>query len=273
MTAYEDRPGVNRGDQEAGRPTDRVPPGSDIAREAAAPFQVMPPLSVEEYEALRDDIAAHGVRVPIDIDQYGRILDGHHRAQVCAELGTIVPTRVVIFADETAAREHAYATNTARRHLSRELRRAVVTRSLLADPGLSDRAHANRCGVSPTTVGTVRAVLVESGQVSNLDSRTGADGRERPATQTSARAKAERNVELIRDYRDHLMQGVARVMADVIAAGEDPQGVAACVRAELDQWCAELEPWPFDERPSHEDLLRSWVEGAIEAVLAESVPA
>ncbi len=164
-----------------------VTPTTDNA-EQARPFQVMPALSDDEYAALRDDIAANGVRVPIDVDQRGRILDGHHRAQVCAELGIDVPTRVVEVADDAAARAHAYTVNTARRHLTRDQRRQTVVRSLLADPGLSDRQHATRCGVSPTTVGAIRAELVAGGQLSNLDSRTGADRRSRGAFRRTWRA-------------------------------------------------------------------------------------
>jgi len=32
-----------------------------------------------EFEALKADIAERGVVVPIDIDEDGEILDGHHR--------------------------------------------------------------------------------------------------------------------------------------------------------------------------------------------------
>lgn len=57
-------------------------------------FQVMPALSEEEYAALGDDIARHGVMVPIVVDQHGRILDGHHRDQIATELGIDAPREV-----------------------------------------------------------------------------------------------------------------------------------------------------------------------------------
>ena len=50
-------------------------------------YQVMPPLSAEEYNELKNDIAARGVMVPIEYDEHGNVLDGHHRLQICAELG------------------------------------------------------------------------------------------------------------------------------------------------------------------------------------------
>lgn len=41
-------------------------------------YQLMPPLSGDEYAALRADVAEHGIRVPIDVDEHDVILDGHH---------------------------------------------------------------------------------------------------------------------------------------------------------------------------------------------------
>ncbi len=53
---------------------------------SAPVFQVMPALTAEEREALREDIAERGVIVPVVQDQHGRILDGHHRSEIAAEL-------------------------------------------------------------------------------------------------------------------------------------------------------------------------------------------
>jgi ParB-like chromosome segregation protein Spo0J len=80
-------------------------------------FQVMPPLSADEYEALKADIKAHGVRVPVDVDENDRILDGHHRVRVCDELGIDYPTRRVTGLSEDAKRDHAFIVNMCRRHL------------------------------------------------------------------------------------------------------------------------------------------------------------
>src|SRR5271169_4310844 len=50
-------------------------------------YQVMPALPAEDYEALKADIAARGVMVAIELDEYGNILDGYNRIKVCRELG------------------------------------------------------------------------------------------------------------------------------------------------------------------------------------------
>ena len=39
-------------------------------------YQVMPDLSLEERAALKADIAANGVRIPIEVDEEGNIIDG-----------------------------------------------------------------------------------------------------------------------------------------------------------------------------------------------------
>ncbi|MDP4014940.1 MAG: ParB N-terminal domain-containing protein [Candidatus Nanopelagicales bacterium] len=153
--------------------------GSDTESTQSEPFQCMPALTSEEYAALKADIAANGVRVPIEVDPWGRILDGHHRAQACRDLGIEPPRRTIQVTSDEAARSHALSVNNTGRQLSREQRRGIVAGSLTADPHLSDREHARRCGVSPSTVSTVRAGLIESGQLSKLDSRLGKDGRTR----------------------------------------------------------------------------------------------
>jgi len=152
-------------------------------------YQVMPPLTADEYADLRADIAANGVRVPIDVTEDGEILDGHHRFEIAQELNVYCPTRVIAGLSEDEKVAHAYSVNLARRQLSREAKRALVAASLARDPGLSDRQHAERTGVSPTTAGAVRGEMEDSGQLSKLDSRTSADGRQRPAQQPTRPAE------------------------------------------------------------------------------------
>ena len=50
-------------------------------------YQVMPSMPPEQFEALKQDIAERGVLVPIDVDEHGYILDGHHRYRACTEHG------------------------------------------------------------------------------------------------------------------------------------------------------------------------------------------
>ena len=48
---------------------------------------LVPPLSVEEYESLKQSINQNGLWVPIVVNSHGIILDGHHRFKACQELG------------------------------------------------------------------------------------------------------------------------------------------------------------------------------------------
>ena len=82
--------------------------------------------------------------------------------------------------DEAGKRTHARKLNMARRHLNQEQRRSLVQAELKDRPQVSDRTIARELGVSPTTVGTARNDLVEKGELSKLDTSTGADGKAYP---------------------------------------------------------------------------------------------
>jgi N6-adenosine-specific RNA methylase IME4/ParB-like chromosome segregation protein Spo0J len=89
-------------------------------------YQVMPPLSDKEYQELKDDIAARGVMVPIEYDDLGNILDGHHRVKACQELGiTVWPRLIRQGMTDDQKRSHALMLNLARRHLTNEQRKPL----------------------------------------------------------------------------------------------------------------------------------------------------
>lgn len=48
--------------------------------------QILPLMAKDEFEDLKNDIAQHGLREPIWIDQSGAIIDGRHRYRACIEL-------------------------------------------------------------------------------------------------------------------------------------------------------------------------------------------
>ena len=144
-------------------------------------YQVMPSLSAEEYAELKEDIRQRGVMVPIEYDENGNVLDGHHRLQICAELGiTDFPKVIRAGMTEEQKRTHARKLNMARRHLNREQKQELIREQLRETPEKSDRQMAGSLNVSPTTVGTIRRQMEDEGQLSKLDSSIGADGKERP---------------------------------------------------------------------------------------------
>jgi ParB-like chromosome segregation protein Spo0J len=161
-----------------------------MANERAAPapaspvsYQVMPALSDDDYAALKADIEARGVMVPVEYDEHGTVLDGHHRVKACHELGIEQWPRLVRrgLTDE-GKRAHARALNLARRHLTQAQRRDLVAGQLRETPQLSDRQIAAMLGVSPSTVGPIRSDLEARGDVSRLDTRNDSKGRKQPAT-------------------------------------------------------------------------------------------
>lgn len=146
-------------------------------------YQVMPPLTAEEYSELKSDIAQRGVMVPIEYDEHGNVLDGHHRLQICAELGiNDFPKVIRAGMTEAEKRTHARKLNMARRQLNREQIAAITKQQIQETPELSDRQIARDLGglVSNPTVSKYRKELEESGQVLNFNTSTGADGKQYP---------------------------------------------------------------------------------------------
>jgi ParB-like chromosome segregation protein Spo0J len=145
-------------------------------------FQLLPPLSEDDREALKADIAARGVQVAVEYDQDGEIIDGHHRVAICQELGiTVFPKSVRVYADDTARRMQARRLNIARRHLNSEARRVLIRDELFENADRSDREIARGLGVSDHTVAEVRAELVAGAQIAHQQTRKDAKGVAQPA--------------------------------------------------------------------------------------------
>lgn len=123
---------------------------AEIASASPTPYQLLPRLTDEEFSALKADIEANGIRVPIDVDETGTVIDGHHRAWIAADLGIDCPRRVVSGLSDEKKRAHAIAANVYRRNLSRDQRQLTVRR--LRDLGMSTRQIADVAQVSHMTV-------------------------------------------------------------------------------------------------------------------------
>lgn len=144
----------------------------------------MPPLSSDEYEELKADIQARGVLVPVEYDEHGSILDGHHRVQICEELGITEWPRVVrLGLSEAGKLTHARQLNLARRHLDRQQKRELIAQQLRETPQLSNRQIARDLGCDDKTVATVREEMVSGAEIPHLETRVGSDGKEYPNSQ------------------------------------------------------------------------------------------
>ena len=144
-------------------------------------YQFLPRLSDDEYTSLEKSIREHGIQVPIVVDENGSVIDGHHRKEIADRLGVPCPRNTARDLDETGKRTLACSLNLDRRHLNREQKREVIAKSLMADPQLSNRQHAERVGASHPTVAAIRADLEDSGDVEKLSTVTDSLGRRQPA--------------------------------------------------------------------------------------------
>jgi len=99
-----------------------------LAIRTSPALALLPPLSAEEFAALREDIAKRGVAVPLEVDgATGLVVDGAHRLRAAKEVGLeTVPIRARYFASEDERVEHCLAVNLLRRHVSPSQRRELV---------------------------------------------------------------------------------------------------------------------------------------------------
>jgi hypothetical protein len=140
------------------------------------PYQLLPRLTDDEYQSLKADIAENGIRVPIDVDEDGLILDGHHRAWITADLGVDCPRRTLTGLTDEGKRAHAVAVNVHRRSLNREQRRELVAR--LRSDGMSLRAISAAAGISPATAMRDTRVSDETpAEITGLDGKSYAASR------------------------------------------------------------------------------------------------
>ena len=96
---------------------------------------IFPPMSDEEFDRLRDDIAKHGQRQPILLFD-GQILDGRHRHDACLLL-KIEPKFETFTGTFDEAESLVLSLNLARRHLDSSQRGMVATRLAKLERGSS----------------------------------------------------------------------------------------------------------------------------------------
>jgi ParB-like chromosome segregation protein Spo0J len=193
-------------------------------------YQVLPPLSDDEYAALKDDIRQNGVQIPVVEDEEGSLIDGVHRVRACEELrteGVDVPAypRVVLRGlTEAQKRSRARRLNLNRRHLDRAGKRRLIADQLRECPHWANNRVAKELAVSPHTVGIVRMELEETLQIAKFEELEGADGVRRPRAYRSPEEKARvrESWERLRRREDRM-----RLRKDLVRDREgDDEGLA-----------------------------------------------
>ena len=155
----------------------------------ATPFKdVLPPLSSEEYRALSASIAKDGVRVPIDVDEVGNILDGHHRHSI--DPGC--PRRVVRGLTEAEKLARVLTSNLHRRNFSPDQKAELRKRQI----GVAQALRAE--GKAQTEIGKV--LEVDQGTVSrwlghNMQAHNVSDKDRRVKVQHEDREDALRRID------------------------------------------------------------------------------
>ncbi|WP_421424108.1 MT-A70 family methyltransferase [Agrobacterium rosae] len=176
------RPGENaHGLIERAQSEGKLPEENNARIVVSGPYQLLPPLSDDDFRSLYDDIATHGVKVPVEYDDAGEILDGHHRVAICKMLGiTDWPRFVRKGLSEDGKRSFARSLNFARRHLSGAQRQEIIQAHLKDAPTASNRAIAKQLGVDHKTVSAARRRLVDGGEIPHHETIVGRDGVAQP---------------------------------------------------------------------------------------------
>jgi hypothetical protein len=133
-------------------------------------YQFFQPLNPQEREALKRDIEARGIQVPLELDNAGAILDGHHRWEIAQELGlpeaqipTVVRTELATEDDKIT---HVLKVNLLRRKSVSPLTQAKCILALKEARGIETTTNHN--GNTPGA-DTVSALWKELG----LNERSG----------------------------------------------------------------------------------------------------
>jgi N6-adenosine-specific RNA methylase IME4 len=149
---------------------------------ADGPYQLLPPLTRSEFEALEADILANGVLVPVEYDEDGAILDGHHRVAICEKHGIKDWPRFVRKGlSEDRKRSLARSLNCNRRHLSISQKREIIEAQLRETPAASSRKIAEQLNVDHKTVSAARKRLSDGGEIPHQTQIVGRDGVAQPA--------------------------------------------------------------------------------------------
>jgi transcriptional regulator with XRE-family HTH domain len=145
-------------------------------------YQLLPPLSPEEYAALKADIEARGVLVPVEYDEDGNILDGFHRVQICQELGRDWPRAICQGLTEDQKLERALQLNLARRHLSKEHKQQLAIQ--LRQQGWTQARIADALLVSQGTVSMWLNEFINIDKLASPERIHGKDGKRYPGRKT-----------------------------------------------------------------------------------------
>ena len=223
--------------------------------------KAFPAMTEAEYTALLENIREHGQRHPI-ITYQGQILDGHHRARACAELGKEPYLKEYGGNDPVG---YVLSSNLHRRHLSASQRAgAIVACNEWRNEG---RAQLGNVAQLPPTA----AQMAETAQVSERTIKDAKTAHKAGFEETVRDGKA--TVSELANIARKAPELAARVVAKQITPAEGKAELAAKVKrelptvpgpdlnAELDRLCSQLDDMRAElielRAASHDEQLRN----------------
>lgn len=90
----------------------------------ALPYNILPPLTTQEFEALRSSIELEGIRDPIVVDENGNVLDGVHRLKIKPD----APRRTITGLTHNEKQAFVFQVNFTRRNLSPDQKKTARRR-------------------------------------------------------------------------------------------------------------------------------------------------
>jgi ParB-like chromosome segregation protein Spo0J len=109
----------------------------EVNRQYHEVANIFPLMRVDEFQALKDDIAEHGQREPIWLHTDGRIIDGRNRHRACSELG--VEPEFQVWDGKGSLIAFVVSLNLIRRHLDESQRAMVAARLATMAEGRPDK--------------------------------------------------------------------------------------------------------------------------------------
>jgi hypothetical protein len=163
--------------------------------------ELFPLMGPNELQTLGEDIQAHGLLHNIELLS-GAVIDGRSRLDAMELVGMTLefrkrdnPFSSQIWVDRKVIGHCHHNTpidipdparfvteqNILRRHLTRDQKSELIAKLLKANPAQSDRAVAKAVKVDHKTVAAERTELEAGGEIPQVETRTGADGKTYPA--------------------------------------------------------------------------------------------
>ena len=218
----------------------------------AAHANLVPPMRPTEYATLKADIAAHGIKVPLDVHAH-QVLDGRHRLRIARELGLKdVPIREATLAGDDPVTWMIKAA-VLRRHLSddqRAMMAALLAKQHPKAKGGDQKSPVRRARNQspPRRSASIRATKQPARREAAVTMNVAPKRAEKAATVLQAnpnlaaqvhRGEVKLSAQAVRQVHHEHAREHARALPP-------PDGVFDCIVIDV--------PWRYDRQPSESGL-------------------